>query len=61
MNKIDELAMKIQELSEEIERLKAEKENEPWKPKSADKYWYVDNDGYIHETEWTHFGIHRRR
>lgn len=61
MNKIEELEMKIQELSEEIERLKAEKENEPWKPKVGDCYWYVDNDGYIHETEWAHFGIHRRR
>lgn len=61
MNKLEELEMKIKELSEEIERLKKEKENERWVPKVGDCYWYVDNDGYIHETEWAHFGIHRRR
>lgn len=61
MDKFEELETKIKELSEEIERLKKEKENERWVPKVGDCYWYVDNDGYIHETEWTHFGIHRRR
>ena len=52
MNKIDELEMKIKELSEEIERLKAEKENEPWKPKNGDKYWLISHNGYVVQVRW---------
>ncbi|MGX7104907.1 hypothetical protein [Globicatella sanguinis] len=61
MSTLEELEKKYKELGDEIEKLKAEKENERWVPKVGDRYWYVANDGYIHETEWAHFGIHRRR
>ncbi|MGX7075367.1 hypothetical protein [Globicatella sanguinis] len=61
MSTLETLEKKYKEIGEEIERLKEEKENERWVPKVDDCYWYVDNDGCIHETEWTHFGIHRRR
>ncbi|MGX7077454.1 hypothetical protein [Globicatella sanguinis] len=52
MNKIDELEMKIKELSEEIERLKAEKEKEVWKPKCGDKYWTISHNGYVVQARW---------
>ena len=52
MNKIDELEMKIKELSDEIERLKAEKENEVWKPKDGEWYWYINNSGGGLTTVW---------
>ena len=47
MNKIDELEMKIKELSEEIERLKAEKENEVWEPEYGERYYYIAGHGYV--------------
>ena len=52
MNKLDELEMKIKELSEEIERLKEEKENEAWKPKGGDKYWTISHTGYVVQVRW---------
>lgn len=52
MNKIDELEMKIKELSEEIEGLKEEKENEVWKPKDGKQYWYINNSGGYMITAW---------
>ena len=52
MNKIDELEMKINELSEEIERLKAKKENEPWKPKDGEWYWFISHSGGKKTTLW---------
>ena len=52
MNKIDELETKIKELSEEIERLKAEKEKEVWKPKNGDKYWLISHNGYVVQVRW---------
>lgn len=52
MNKIDELEKKYKELGEEIERLKVEKENEPWKPKSGDKYWLISHNGYVVQVRW---------
>src|SRR5574344_212017 len=38
MDKIEELEMKINELSEEIERLKKEQEH---KPRYKEKYWFI--------------------
>ncbi|WPC07988.1 hypothetical protein [Globicatella sp. PHS-GS-PNBC-21-1553] len=61
MDKLEELETKIKELSDEIEKLKAEEESKEWKPKHGDYYWFVDSDGVIHKTEWNTFGIHRRR
>ena len=61
MNKLEELENKINELASEIEKLKAEEESKEWKPKHGDYYWFVDNDGVIHKTEWNTFGIHRQR
>lgn len=61
MSKIDELEMKIKELSEEIERLKAEKENEPWKPKGGEWYWYIDVDVYPCTAKWSGYSHHENR
>ena len=52
MDKLEELETKIKELSEEIERLKAEKENESWKPKNGDKYWLRSHTGYVVQVRW---------
>ena len=52
MDKIEELETKIKELASEIEKLKVEKNNEPWKPKDGKQYWYINNsDGYM-VTAW---------
>lgn len=61
MNKLEELEMKVKELSEEIERLKAEKKNEVWKPKNGDKYWYLDNDAYSISTRCNDYSQHENR
>ena len=52
MNKIDELEMKIKELSEEIERLKAEKENETGKLEHGDVYWFINHIGETKLATW---------
>ena len=52
MSTLEELEMKITELSEEIERLKAEKENEPWKPKDGEEYWFIYHSGAILSISW---------
>jgi len=61
MNKIDELETKIKELSEEIEKLKAEKENEPWKPKGGEWYWYIDVDVDPCTARWSGYSHHENR
>ena len=61
MNKIDELEMKIKELSEEIEQLKAEKDNEPWKPKDGDKYWLISYSGGEISSVWQGDAVDERR
>ena len=52
MNKLEELENKIKKLSDEIERLKAEK-NEVWKPKCGDKYWLLSHIGYVVQVRWS--------
>ena len=52
MNKIEELENKINELASEIEKLKVEKNNEPWKPKDGDKYWLISHTGYVVQVRW---------
>ena len=52
MDKLEELENKINELASEIEKLKAEKENELWKPKDGDKYWYINTSGWGLTTVW---------
>ena len=52
MDKLEELENKIKELSDEIEKLKAEKENEPWKPKCGDNYWAISHTGYVVRVRW---------
>src|SRR5574344_1654854 len=49
MNKIEELEMKIKELSEEIERLKAEEDN---KPKYGEDYWFIRYDNEVISNVW---------
>ena len=53
MNKLEELENKIKELSDEIERLKAEKKNEVWKPKDGDYYWMISRTGFVAKGRWT--------
>ena len=52
MDKIEELETKIKELSEEIERLKAEKENETGKLEHGDVYWFINHIGEIKLATW---------
>ena len=52
MNILEELENKIKELSDEIEKLKVEKNNEPWKPKDGDKYWLISHTGYTVQVRW---------
>ena len=52
MDKIEELENKIKELSDEIEKLKVEKNNEPWKPENGDKYWLISHNGYVVQVRW---------
>lgn len=52
MNKLEELEKKYKELGEEIERLKAEKENEVCKPKKGDKYWTISYSGGVISSVW---------
>ena len=52
MNILEELENKIKELSDEIEKLKVEKNNEPWKPKDGDKYWLISHIGYVVQVRW---------
>ena len=52
MSTLEELETKIKELASEIEKLKAEKENEPWKPKDGDKYWLISHNGYVVQVRW---------
>ena len=52
MDKIEELENKINELASEIERLKAEKKNEVWKPKDGDYYWMISHTGFVTKRRW---------
>lgn len=52
MNKIDELETKIKELSDEIEKLKADEESKAWKPKRGDSYWLISHTGYAVQARW---------
>ena len=52
MSTLEELEKKYKELGEEIDKLKAEKENEPWKPKDGERYWFVSHSGGEESTIW---------
>ena len=52
MNKLEELENKINELASEIERLKEEKEDEVWKPKDGEWYWFISHSGEGLTTVW---------
>lgn len=44
----DEFISKAEELAEKIK----EKENEIWKPKNGEEYFYINDDGSIENTDW---------
>ena len=52
MSTLEELEKKYKELGEEIEKLKAEKENEPWKPKDGEEYWFIYHSGAVLSISW---------
>ena len=52
MSTLEELENKYKELGEEIEKLKAEKENEPWQPKYGEKYWFINYCNVVAASTW---------
>ena len=61
MNKLEELENKIKELSDEIEKMKAEKKNEVWKPKDGVQYWYVNHSNGVLSTYWLDNAVDKMR
>lgn len=52
MDTLEMLRKKYEELGEEIERLKTEKENKVWKPKYGDSFWVVSHTGGVVKARW---------
>ena len=52
MSTLEELENKYKELGEEIEKLKAEKENETGKLEHGDVYWFINHIGEIKLATW---------
>lgn len=52
MDTLEMLRKKYEELGEEIERLKTEKENKVWKPKYGDSFWVVSHTGGVVQARW---------
>lgn len=52
MDTLEMLRKKYEELGEEIERLKTEKENKVWKPKYGDSFWVLSHTGGVVQARW---------
>lgn len=61
MSKLEELEKKYQELGAEIEKLREEEKNKPWKPNFDETYYFTDDEGDVREDKWTNHSTDKAR
>lgn len=57
LKELEEAKVKIAEIEKKIEKEQKKEKSGKWKPKKGDKYWFINNSGYIVDSQWDNYDI----